>query len=86
MHLAVVYVLAWVGCFLGTYLGSCYVGEAYTHWDSAGVEYPNTFYWKARTRHAAGQGTAVVVWVHACVPMRAAEKCLMGGSRVGRTR
>ncbi|KAL4436813.1 hypothetical protein ABPG75_003952 [Micractinium tetrahymenae] len=45
-HLAVVYVLAWVGALLGTYLGGAYVGESYAHWDSTGAEYPNQFYWK----------------------------------------
>lgn len=62
VHLAVVYLLAWVGAMLGTYLGGAYVGEAYTSWDSAGVDYPNSFYWKARTRSRAGEGALGLVW------------------------
>lgn len=41
------YVLVWVGTFLGTVLGGAYVGEAYTYFDTSGISvYPNTLYWK----------------------------------------
>ncbi|KAL4432588.1 hypothetical protein ABPG77_000525 [Micractinium sp. CCAP 211/92] len=46
-HLAAVYLLAWVGALLGTYLGGAYIGETYTSWDSTGADYQNQFYWKA---------------------------------------
>lgn len=55
-HLAAVYLLAWVGALLGTYLGGAYIGETYTSWDSAGADYQNQFYWKARMCRPAGQG------------------------------
>lgn len=45
-HLALVHLLVWGGAFLGTYLGGAYVAEAYTYLDSAGIEYPNSLYWK----------------------------------------
>ena len=63
VHLAVVYVLAWVGCFLGTYLGGAYLGEASTYWNSAGItDYPNKFYSNVSTGHPAGKGGLGLGW------------------------
>lgn len=51
LHLAAVYVLVWLGAYLGTYLGGAFVGESYTYFDTAGISpYPNTLYWKVRGR------------------------------------
>lgn len=42
-----VYVLAFLGAWLGTVLGGAYVGESYAHYLSASLPMPNPMYWKA---------------------------------------
>ena len=57
-HLALVYLLVWVGAFLGTYLGGAYMAEASTYFESYGLDRPRTLYWKVRGagRRCAGRG------------------------------
>ena len=59
-HLALVYLLVWVGAFLGTYLGGAYMAEASTYFESYGLDRPRTLYWKVRGagRRCAGMPPA----------------------------
>jgi hypothetical protein len=47
-HLALVYLLVWLGAFLGTYLGGAYMADASTYFESYGLDKPRTLYWKVR--------------------------------------